>query len=526
MFSKLALYANTIQQMKASQIYYRLREMLKLGCGIGCSVCADATKAEPIANLPELDFDPIFIKRFPLEELMRDRLTLLHETVEFHWKDKWSFDDHSALWNFNLHYFEYLLPLVKAWKDTGRNQYLAKTREMIEGWIDYNPIGTKPAWASYTTSLRIATWISYYTYVCNDLEQRFREKLLKSLREQYIYLASHLEKGILGNHYFENLKSLVLASVFFKDDALFNKALSEFKAECREEILPDGMHFELSPMYHKIILEGMLRLAVSLREVERRDKEIEAYLQPMLDVAHSFEDGLERVPLFNDGGNNVTKSLDALVSVAQKYFELRPKFKDRLVDSGFYIFERKLSSGNWKLIIDAGQPGPTYIPGHAHCDAMSFELFCDGKPILVNCGTYAYQCKERAFFRSTSAHNTVMLNGIEQSQCWSVFRLGKRSRTRVLDVTNNSVEMEMIDQTGQKVQRSIVLSDKLTVVDTAKGMNLSTFVHLTEPREILHNAVEREIRQPYAPEYGKLTEITAKELTGLGCVKMMMNLED
>ena len=53
-------------------------------------------------------------------------------------------------------------------------------------------------------------------------------------------------------------------------------------------------------------------------------------------------------------------------------------------DSGFYIFK----NGPWKLVVDAGQPGPAYIPGHAHCDAMSYELFKDGKPVLMNCGTY------------------------------------------------------------------------------------------------------------------------------------------
>ena len=43
--------------------------------------------------------------------------------------------------------------------------------------------------------------------------------------------------------------------------------------------------------------------------------------------------------------------------------------------SGFYIFKQN----DWKLIVDAGQPGPAYIPGHAHCDAMSFELFKAGE---------------------------------------------------------------------------------------------------------------------------------------------------
>ena len=82
-----------------------------------------------------------------------------------------------------------------------------------------------------------------------------------------------------------------------------------------------------------------------------------------------------------------------------------------------------------------------------------------GKPIIVNCGTYAYQCKERAFFRSTAAHNTVMVNNIEQSQCWGAFRVAKRSYTKVLNITDFSIDMVMVDQNKQKIQRTIVLAN-------------------------------------------------------------------
>ena len=175
----------------------------------------------------------------------------------------------------------------------------------------------------------------------------------------------------------KNLKSLVMAALFFKDDAVLEKALTDFKSECREEILTDGMHFELSPMYHKIIFEGMLRVATAFRGLGQPDKEIESHLQSMLDVAYSFENGLERVPLFNDGGNNVAKSLNALVITAERRFGLRPKFKGRLESSGFYIFKRKLVKkmdtrrGRWTI-------GPKYILVILIADAMSFELFCNG----------------------------------------------------------------------------------------------------------------------------------------------------
>ena len=512
---RVSLYYHTVKNMKPSQVLSRLRIKLGKGCPLGVVPANDYIGIQKVESPECLDFDPVFLARFPVSELMENKITILHSSKNFDWRSRWEFADKSALWNFNLHYFEYLFPLVKSWKDTGDRKYLDKTVEMINGWIDKNPIGTSPAWASYTTALRIVTWISWYGYVVEAIDEGFRMKFLSSLHMQFVYLASHLEKNILGNHYFEDLKSLVLAAVFFKDDAVLEKSLTDLKAECKEEILPDGMHFELSPMYHKIIFEGMLRIALALRGAGRQDPEIESYLQPMLDVAYSFEDGLDRMPLFNDGGNNVAKSLDALIATANRCFDLKPQFKGQLKDSGYYIFEKIVDGKLWKLIVDAGQPGPSYIPGHAHCDAMSFELFCDGKPIVVNCGTYAYQCKERSFFRSTAAHNSVMIDDAEQSQCWGAFRLAKRSSTKVLAVDEDSITMEMTDQKRRKVVRTIALSDCLAI----------SYIHnLGNMSALLTDAAEEVSMSLYAWDYGEITKISTLNLTSENRIDVNIDL--
>ena len=506
---RIILYYHTVKNLKPSQVINRLRIKLGKGCTLGVTVNNDTSNIQKVESPEHLDFDPMFTARFPIKDLMADRITLLHSSKHFEWNSKWEFEDKSALWNFNLHYFEFLLPLVREWKNTGVKNYLDKTIEMIEGWINNNPKGSKPGWGSYTIALRIVSWISYFGYVAEALPEGFKKKFLLSLHDQFLYLSKHLEKDILGNHYFEDLKSLVIASLFFRDEVVLKKALSDFKAECREEILSDGMHFELSPMYHKIVFEGMLRVAIALKVAGKKDAEIEAYLQPMLDVAYSFEEGLERVPLFNDGGNNVAKSLNALVITSKDFFGLDPIFKSELRNSGYYIFKQIKNDHTWKLIVDAGQPGPKYIPGHAHCDAMSYELFCDGKPLIVNCGTYAYQCKERYFFRSTSAHNTVMVDGIEQSQCWGNFRLAKRSNTRVVYVNENSITMEMMDQCGNIVVRNIKIEDsEITIMDTSEK-TIKSFIHIRDNTEIITIDANSSVKvmMPYAEDYGIKTDV-------------------
>ena len=474
---KLSLYFHTVKYLKPEQIIYRVTNKLGMACSLGVKVSANAPGG-PIALLPQLDFDPVFLSRFPLEELMQDRISLLHESEDFDWNSPWKFENRTPLWNYNLHYFEYLLPLVHAWQETKQSCYLDKIREMIAGWIRRNPRSDGGAgWDAYPLSLRLISWLSCYSYLESVLDAEFRQLMIASMQEQYAHLAAHLEKHLLGNHYFENLKTLVICSIFFRDHNMTEAALRELKKQCREQILPDGMHFELSPMYHKIILEDLLRTAAALRLADRKDEELEKYLQPMVDVAYSLEEGLERIPLFNDCGNNVAKSLDTLLLVAREAFAIDPQYKTHFPDSGYYIFK----NGDWKLIVDAGQPGPDYLPGHAHCDAMSFELFHKGSPVLVNCGTYAYQCGERDFFRSTAAHNTVMRSGVEQSQCWGSFRMGKRSRISVLEVRENSIRMELRDQAENTVTRRItVFEDAIQIDDSANSADTVSYLHFRD----------------------------------------------
>lgn len=501
---RLSLYFHTLQYMKPSQVYYRLKRSFGLTCSLGCKAGAMKTgQSAPIASLEELDFDPVFLARFSPDELLSDQVTFLHKSRTVDWK-KWNYEEETALWNFNLHYFEFLFSLVAAYRSTGHTEYFEKSKKCIQCWIDNNQQGNGGAgWASYTIALRLTNWLSYISAVQTELEKDpvFFKALRKSMHEQYAYLAVHLEKDILGNHYFEDLKALLLCTLYFQDDQMYQKVLLAFLAECKEEILPDGMHFELSPMYHKIILEGVLRAAHALRVYGKPCRELEAYIQPMLNVAYSFEEGIERIPLFNDGGNNVAKSLDVLVQAAQRCFGIQPVEIHEMKDSGFYIFK----NGPWKLVVDAGQPGPAYIPGHAHCDAMSYELFKDGKPVLMNCGTYAYQCKERSFFRSTAAHNTVMVEGVEQSQCWGAFRLAKRASVEVLYTDDYRINMRMTDQQGNIIFRTICLDgETLTVSDKTEGQFLVSYLHMKDDIQLICSNKQEQQTSWYAVDYGAL----------------------
>src|SRR5690606_31529788 len=84
---------------------------------------------------------------------------------------------------------------------------------------------------------------------------------------------------------------------------------------------------------------------------------------------------------------------------------------------------RKLVRENMELVADIHGISPSYQPGHAHADHLSFVLQVGGNPFIVDMGISTYEIGERrAYERSTKAHNTVTLDDQNTSEVWSGFR--------------------------------------------------------------------------------------------------------
>ena len=87
-------------------------------------------------------------------------------------------------------------------------------------------------------------------------------------------------------------------------------------------------------------------------------------------------------------------------------------------------------------MIDIGKIGPDYIPGHAHADTFSFLLYLDKNPVIVDTGTSTYDKNElRLAQRATRAHNTVEIDGRNQSEVWGGFRVARRAEVTPMEET-------------------------------------------------------------------------------------------
>ena len=164
------------------------------------------------------------------------------------------------LWRYNQHYFDDL----NAQKSFDRRTW---HQHIIDLWIEENPPFKGDGWEPYPTSLRIVNWIKW-AKIHNILSEVGNSSLLLQSR----WLARRLEFHLLGNHLFSNIKALIFAGLYFEGDEAdrwLELGMKILKTELEEQILADGGHFELSPMYHALALEDVLDL-INIAPVRRR----------------------------------------------------------------------------------------------------------------------------------------------------------------------------------------------------------------------------------------------------------------
>jgi uncharacterized heparinase superfamily protein len=95
-------------------------------------------------------------------------------------------------------------------------------------------------------------------------------------------------------------------------------------------------------------------------------------------------------------------------------------------------------SSRLHVVADVGPPCPPELPAHAHADCLSFELCVDGRRVAIDTGTSTYSATpRRAYERSTRAHNTVEIDGADQTEVWGAFRAARRARARLDRTTDD-----------------------------------------------------------------------------------------
>ncbi len=400
-------YFNTVRYLRFGQVYWRLvRRLLPQRIR--------RPKERTIRVRPGIHFAPLMSSRLsPGGEWARGEID-------------WRSNDKPKLWRYNLHYFDYL-------RDKERSP--DSRFKLIDQWIESNPPGTPDAWEPFPVSLRVVNWIKFF--YSQDNCASIKPAWLESLYTQMLWLEKNVEYHLLGNHYFKNGKALVFGGLFFAGDDTgrwLRQGLQIVSAELEEQVLRDGGHFERSPMYHAMVLEDCLdlynlclhqkdaeiqRLALRLR-TKTRDM-----VRFLLGMTHP--DG--RISLFNDAAFGIEAEPAELAgyyeSLTGEKAECPTGTAWSFPDTGYYVMAPEAGT---RLFVDCGPVGPDYQPGHSHSDTLSFELSVKGKRVIVDSGCFQYTDGDiRRYNRGSAGHNSVTVDGQNQSEVWCAHRCARRA---------------------------------------------------------------------------------------------------
>ena len=463
--SKLLLLINTVKYLKWEQIYFRfVRKFLK-------------PKVTETYSGHKPQSSKVWIHQTLYDDKINNQFEVLflNYARELELPLDWNNETFSKLWLYNLHYFEDLL-----------SQSALKKKEvhlkLLNRWVDDNPIGFGNGWEPYPSSLRIVNVIKAWL---GGL--KLNEKLFKSVFTQTSFLSNNLERHLLGNHYFVNLKALLFAGVIFENTRWKSIAENGLLAEIPEQILEDGANFELSPMYHSLMIIDMLDMFNLIKAYPNKISRklslmIEDYTPKMLSFLDAMSHPDEGTSLFNDSVNGIAPSKRKIESYAKKLgFKInhRESHDNQIIDNDHSGYICSLVAGN-KLIFDASAVGPDYISGHAHADTLSFELSIGEQRVLVNSGTSEYGLSSiRHNQRKTRAHNTVEVNGKDSSQVWNSFRVANRAKiiSRNIIKTGDQENIMQAAHNGYKslfggcihTRKLIFKENCLIVSDTLEG---------------------------------------------------------
>jgi hypothetical protein len=438
-----------------------------------------------------------------------------------------------------------LLTLARAFVLSGDERYAAELEAQLTSWLDGNPPGRGINWTNpMEVAIRATNWVWALATIehLRPLDPALSARVAESLAVHARHIAANLEGTpyLRSNHYLADvLGLLVIGSALGGEEAesWFDQGHEALEREIVDQVHDDGLDFEASLAYHGLALE-MFLVAVIAAEGRGRpfSNRFAGRLRTMLEASGSVRHPNGRVPQFgdNDSGRILpagfertadTDNLLWLGSAATSFprilptrphedvawilgrdawqaAETRPvaalEPRDAFPAGGVYV----LRNARWHVPIRCGDVGQNGNGGHAHNDLFSYELSCDGTTLVVDPGTYVYTSdpRERNAFRSTAAHNTVVVGGEEQNpidpeQLFALRQVARPTVESWQDGTRFAASHDGYRRLPQLVvhRRTFELAEeRLVITDELEGngqADVTSYVHLAADASVSPNLV-------------------------------------
>ncbi len=506
-FSNIATYYHTIKYLQPIQLYGQvLMRFRKFSHSINKAL-------PPAQQLPSAAWTSPILKSLVFS--LPEKISFLNQEKNIVAATIWHDKNIDKLWLYHLHYFDVLNTVLDAEKNN-------HCQRLMQRWIKENLPGNGCGWDAYPISLRSVNWMKWV--LAGNITTA---EMLHSLAIQVRYLRKRLEIHLLGNHILANAKALLFAGLFFQGkeaSAWFKKGWQLFNKELAKQILSDGGHIELSPMYHSIILEDVLDVINLFKAYGKTipttwltiSDQMFFWLQTM---CHADDE----IAFFNDAALGMAPTLAQLQHYRQRLLltSILPRATNKLIHlqhSGYC----RVQWNNILLLTDIGQIGASYQPGHGHADTLSFELSYQQQRLLVNSGTSCYsETPERLRQRSSKAHNTLVINQRNSSQVWKSFRVGQRAHVYATKINESNHQMIIsASHDGYYASNNIlhtrtwtISSNTLAIEDYIAGQGYHTvelFFHI-HPAITLQQQTDKKIFF-YNQQHRHMATLTANDI--------------
>ena len=351
---------------------------------------------------------------------------------------------HDEEWRIEWSKFYYGLNLAHAFTETGESRFLDTWQRLVQSWIQQVPIDYD---SSDVLGRRIQNWIYAWNLFAtapqfSGFTEDFTNEILTSLTAQVQHLRANLTAE--RNHRTLELYALFITALALPqldaDGSLQSFAMTELENNALTDMWPDGVHRECSTHYHAIVLRSLLGAWENAR---RFGLSFSSAYQERVEQACEFALHYHRpdgtIPALSDSdsgsyldvlalGASLLGRPDFLYGATAGLHGLPPR--RRYVDflhGGYFIQRSGWGTGTTPfhqerfLIFDCGPLGDG---GHGHYDLLNIEIAAGGRSLIVDPGRYTYaegSPNWRHWFKGTAAHNTVCVDGLDQTP----YRRGK-----------------------------------------------------------------------------------------------------
>jgi hypothetical protein len=361
---------------------------------------------------------------------------------------------------------DFLVPLVQSFELTEKSRRSLKINQFFDYWIrnfDFKNLARHDT--PIDAAIRLINWLFVLNTDVLNLKDKEIKKLSKIIYLQLEYIYMHHSAG--GNHLVLEALALYIYGNVFRDVERGAEWRRWGRATLLRELLrqttEDGVHTEQSMFYHQAVCTHYLRFFLTaIAFDDDLDTGFYSRFRKMLDYVHDTTMPSLTYPVVGDGEALITSDREhwearALLAARWKLFQetVNANFQAMIDDSTIWLlgisvddveFVRHdlkskiysdsglavLRDQNFYVFIDAAPFSDPEFPHHGHADALSFVACFGQDEVFTDPGGYGYYDDDlRRFFRSTDAHNTIALNGEDQSELFGVLGYGKLANAKI-----------------------------------------------------------------------------------------------